>query len=149
MWDFGDGSSSTDEAPTHTYTAEGNYTVKLNMMTSLGEQANCVKNNYLTVDKEETDAFFYSNVIAGVSQETATLNSTTPTEFEFIDQTDGNITERHWVFYDDITESVFDSNSHTIKHTYASPGTYDVNLVIIFSSGKLKRIFLDDLIIVT
>lgn len=29
LWDFGDGSTSTDENPVHTYTADGNYTVQL------------------------------------------------------------------------------------------------------------------------
>lgn len=150
LWDFGDGTSSTDPSPIHTYTAEGNYTIKLNMMTSLGHQAITTKNNYVSVDKEETDAFFYSSSFTGTSQDTATANSTTATEFEFTDQTDGDIIERHWMF-DDVTEnniSVYDSNSHSVKHTYASPGTYEVTLVIIFSSGKLKRIFLEELIIV-
>ena len=158
LWEFGDGSSSTDESPVHTYTSEGNHTVKLNIMTSLGEQAVTTKNNYIVVDKDETEAFFYSctivagacvGAIVGVSQETATLNSTTATEFTFVDQTDGNITERHWVFDDSMQESVYDPNKHTIKHTYDSPGTYDVNVIIIFSSGKLKRIFLEDSIIVS
>ena len=155
LWEFGDGSSSTDESPVHTYTAEGNYTVKLNMMTSLGEQAVTTKNNYIVVDKEETEAFFYSSgsdgnkLVVGVSQETADLNSTTATEFTFVDQTDGNITERHWVFDDDTKETVSDPNLHTIKHIYDSPGTYDVNVIIIFASGKLKRIFLEDSIIVS
>jgi PKD repeat protein len=149
LWEFGDGSSSTDDSPIHTYTAEGNYTVKLNMMTSLGEQAVATKNNYIVVDKEETDAFFYSSAIIGVSQETATLTSGTATEFLFVDQTDGNITERHWVFDDETKESIYDPNTHTIKHIYASPGTYNVNIIIIFASGKLKRIFLEDSIIVS
>ena len=30
-WDFGDGTTSTDEAPTHTYTAAGNYTLTLSI----------------------------------------------------------------------------------------------------------------------
>jgi PKD repeat protein len=158
LWEFGDGSSSTEMSPVHTYTAEGNYTVKLNMMTLLGEQAATTKNNYIVVDKEETEAFFYSckivanacvRSIVGVSEETATLNSTTATEFTFVDQTDGNITERHWVFDDTTQDSVYDPNKHTIKHTYASPGTYDVNVIIIFSSGKLKRVFLEDSIIIS
>jgi PKD repeat protein len=149
LWEFGDGSSSTDEVPVHTYTAEGNYSVKLNIMTSLGEQAVTTKNNYISVDKDETEAFFYSSALVGVSQETATLNSTTATEFTFVDQTDGDITERHWVFDDAMQESVYDPNKHAVKHTYASPGTYDVNIIIIFSSGKLKRIFLEDSILVS
>ncbi|MBK7408496.1 MAG: PKD domain-containing protein [Saprospirales bacterium] len=36
MWDFGDGNSSTEQSPVHTYGAEGSYTVCLTMTTSLG-----------------------------------------------------------------------------------------------------------------
>ena len=35
MWDFGDGNTSFDEMPTHTYTADGTYTVVLTMTDSL------------------------------------------------------------------------------------------------------------------
>jgi len=34
-WDFGDGKTSTEQNPTHTYKAEGNYTVKLTVSNSL------------------------------------------------------------------------------------------------------------------
>jgi len=35
-WDFGDGNSSTDENPTHTYSATGDFTVKLTAANSVG-----------------------------------------------------------------------------------------------------------------
>ena len=35
MWDFGDGETSTEENPSHTYSAGGDYTVKL---TATGEE---------------------------------------------------------------------------------------------------------------
>jgi len=35
-WDFGDGTSSTDRNPTHTYTARGNYSVTLTVTTETG-----------------------------------------------------------------------------------------------------------------
>lgn len=35
-WDFGDGNSSTDENPTHTYAADGDYTVTLTAMDDMG-----------------------------------------------------------------------------------------------------------------
>lgn len=36
MWDFGDGNTSTEENPTHTYGAEGEYTVSLTAMDDMG-----------------------------------------------------------------------------------------------------------------
>ena len=38
-WDFGDGNMSTDENPTHTYAAAGNYTVKLTATNGSGVSA--------------------------------------------------------------------------------------------------------------
>ncbi|WP_300426116.1 chitobiase/beta-hexosaminidase C-terminal domain-containing protein [Methanobacterium sp.] len=35
-WDFGDGSTSTEQNPTHTYTTSGNYTVKLTVTNAVG-----------------------------------------------------------------------------------------------------------------
>ena len=37
-WDFGDGATSTESDPTHTYTAPGTYTVSLVVTSDLGEQ---------------------------------------------------------------------------------------------------------------
>ena len=46
-WDFGDGTSSTEQNPTHTYTTVGNYTVKLTVTNLNGSdeevQTNCVR----------------------------------------------------------------------------------------------------------
>lgn len=49
-WDFGDGSTSTDVNPTHTYTSNGVYTVSLSV-----DGGNCgtddlVRNNYISID---------------------------------------------------------------------------------------------------
>lgn len=42
-WDFGDGNSSTEENPTHTYDAEGSYTVTLTASNAAGESAQRVE----------------------------------------------------------------------------------------------------------
>jgi uncharacterized repeat protein (TIGR01451 family) len=46
-WDFGDGSTSTAQNPTHTYSAVGAYTVKLNVTNSAGS-SNLTRKNYIT-----------------------------------------------------------------------------------------------------
>jgi len=48
-WDFGDGSTSTDVAPTHAYKSEGNYNVTLKVTDDRGNTDIKVRNNYITV----------------------------------------------------------------------------------------------------
>ncbi|HOV72688.1 MAG TPA: PKD domain-containing protein, partial [Candidatus Hydrogenedentes bacterium] len=47
-WNFGDGGSSTQQNPTHTYAAPGSYTVGLTVTTSLGSNTK-TKESYITV----------------------------------------------------------------------------------------------------
>jgi len=46
LWTFGDGTTSTDQNPTHTYTAPGNYTVSLSVN---GGADTCTRPAYITV----------------------------------------------------------------------------------------------------
>ncbi len=48
QWDFGDGGSSTDQNPTHSYTALGTYTVSLEVSNALGSDA-VTRTDYITV----------------------------------------------------------------------------------------------------
>jgi PKD repeat protein len=48
-WDFGDGSTSTDERPIHAYKAEGSYTVVLKITDDRGNTAEEEKDNYIDV----------------------------------------------------------------------------------------------------
>lgn len=50
LWDFGDGTTSTKQNPTHTYSAPGNYTVKLTASNLAGNNT-VTKTNYITVLK--------------------------------------------------------------------------------------------------
>ncbi|MFA0833935.1 MAG: PKD domain-containing protein [Methanobacterium formicicum] len=52
MWDFGDGTTSTEQNPTHTYSAPGNYTVKLTA-TNLAGSNTMAKTDFITVLKSE------------------------------------------------------------------------------------------------
>ncbi len=44
FWDFGDGSTSTEENPEHTYTAAGVYTVTLEATTETSSNYGCGSN---------------------------------------------------------------------------------------------------------
>lgn len=96
LWDFGDGGTSLEKSPTHTYVTEGIYTVKLNVVTTTGAQGIATKIEYIVVDADEALPFFYVDSINNpYSVETATNLSETPKEFRFIDQSDGEIVQRN------------------------------------------------------
>jgi uncharacterized protein (TIGR02145 family) len=50
-WDFGDGASSTQQNPSHTYNAQGTYTVKLTVTNAYGNDTE-TKTNYIIVNKD-------------------------------------------------------------------------------------------------
>ena len=52
VWFFGDGATSTDVNPTHTYTANGTYTVKLRALNCKGKDS-LVMTNYITINRAE------------------------------------------------------------------------------------------------
>lgn len=132
LWDFGDGSQSFEKNPTHEYTSEGIYTVKLNIITSTGAQGFSNKLNYITVSEDERVPFFY--VVP-----TGDLRT-----FRFVDQTDGDIKQRLWVFGDGENQAITEPNNHEIYHTYKQDGTYETSLLIVFANESLKRVYLPE-----
>ena len=149
LWDFGDGGTSIEKSPTHTYIAEGIYTVKLNVVTSTGAQGISTKVGYVEVNEEESEPFFYVDSISDpYSLETAASNGFDAKEFRFIDQSDGEIVQRNWIFGDGNTFTEEDPDIHEITHVYESPGEYTVTELIQFSNGRLKRVQLPDPLVV-
>lgn len=55
LWDFGDGNTSTDQNPTHTYQNEGTYTVILTATNQFGSDV-VSQTNYITVDRPDGPA---------------------------------------------------------------------------------------------
>jgi len=85
-------------------------------------------------------------------------NPTDPTEFTYVDQTDGDIVQRYWIFdgagkhngEEVPTQSIpeYNPNVHTSSYVYDLPGEYEPSLLILFESQKLQRAFLKDKITV-
>jgi len=155
MWDFGDGSTSIERNPIHIYQQEGTYTVKLNIITSTGAQGVSVKSNYIKVSHEDKTPFFYvepdAPALPNYSMETAaaTGNGAVAQMFHFVDQSDGNIIERYWVFDDGEKEKQTDADVHSTTHTYTKPGKYSPSLLLVFATQRFKRVFLSrDIIVV-
>jgi PKD repeat protein len=88
-WQFGDGASSTDANPVHTYTAQGTYTVNLTVWTSLG-QATVSKPAYITVGPDAR---------APVANFSIGMTSTkVPCVVRLTDTSTGNPTSWRWEF---------------------------------------------------
>lgn len=136
LWDFGDGTTSSEKNPTHTYDQEGVYTVKLNMISVLKSHGFTEKTNYIKVSNDLRQPMFYAKPRIGYSYE----SKPAPTEFEFIDQTDGQIVERHWFFGDGQDLVITNPNVHTAKHTYERPGNYAPSLIIKYVDEQISRV---------
>jgi PKD repeat protein len=131
FWEFGDGTQSLEQNPTHTYSSEGIYTVKLHLITGLGAQSVVTKENYVTVSEDEVPSYFYVKQLSGRRR-------------LFIDQTDGDIAQRFWVFGDGENHVELNPNRHFVEHEYSEAGIYDPSLLIVFSSERIKRVFLNE-----
>jgi FOG: PKD repeat len=120
-WDFGDGNTSTEQNPIHTYTEEGEYTVTLKVTNT----------KYNTSD---THTKLVAIEVASVDFTTGTPSDCTPYAITFEDASsfsgDGNITAWLWDFGN--------GNTSTLQnpvHTYTDSGDYSVSLTISTSTG--------------
>jgi PKD repeat protein len=144
FWDFGDGNTSSEKNPVHTYYQEGTYTVELNVVGSMGGQGISTKNNYIVVSNEEKTPFFYVSPLSG-NKYSESINENT-TLFEFVDQTDGNVKERIWNFGGSgyLIKKLYEA---TIDNTDPTRTTIQINKKIIdlntsykcFIKGQIKN----------
>lgn len=54
LWDFGDGQTSTETSPSHTYETEGAFTVALTVTDDQGQSDTETRENFITTEIEET-----------------------------------------------------------------------------------------------
>src|SRR5215471_18925323 len=120
MWNFGDGTSSTAQSPTHTYSTIGTYTVRL---TAIGPGGNntVTKTDYITVTGPPPVANFSASPSSGQA----------PLAVTFTDSSSGGITTRMWNFGDGTS-----GTTQSPTHTYSTPGTYTVQLTVTGPNGS-------------
>ena len=123
-WRFGDGSTSAEREPTHSYAAAGTYTVRLAVTDDEGAR------DELADEVRVTDpATPPSNEAPRADFDVACRNLTC----EFSDRSedeDGTIRSRHWDFGDGS-----ESSQRNPSHRYDSPGRYDVVLTVVDDDG--------------
>jgi|GEM_PF-3715079 len=113
LWDFGDGSSSTFENPTHSYVSPGQYDVSLTVTNYQGSSTE-TKNAFITVYDVLQAAF-----------QGAPLTGKLPLTVYFVDYSPGHPNSWSWSFGDGGT-----SNEPNPNHTYQNSGTYTVTLSV-------------------
>ncbi len=116
LWNFGDGTTSNQQNPTHSYATAAAYTVKLVVTNSNG----CTDSvsNILSVYPTPQPAF--------VPPTNQCVNNN---NFNFVNQSTGGATYL-WNFGDGATSSLVNPS-----HTYTTPGNYNINLVITSANG--------------
>ena len=114
LWHFGDGTTSTDQDPDHTYAASGSYPVSLTI-TGTGGTARHVKPNYIVVKDDAPVAGFSASATGITAGETV----------DFTNQSTGTVTSRLWNFGDG-----GNSTGQNPSHTYHASGTYTVGLIV-------------------
>ncbi len=125
-WDFGDGATSTQVNPNHTYAAAGTFPVKLTVTDDQGASASVTKD--VTVSEAPNQA------------PTATFTAT-PTALDLSvdasvsEDPDGTVASYAWNWGD----STPSGNGVTASHTYASGGTYTVTLTVTDDDGATDQ----------
>ena len=114
VWNFSDGTISTERSPSHTFTTVGTYNVFLTVSGSGGAS---IARRQVVVESPTIpppNALFVYTPSSGVA----------PLNVQFTNQSTGNITLYSWNFGDGTL-----SDQVNPTHTFAFPGTYTVTLI--------------------
>ena len=121
-WDFGDGGSSGEQNPAHSYGAAGTYAVSLRVTDDDSEQSG-VTTREVTVSipgPNQDPVADFSSSCTGLACAFTDLST----------DSDGTVTGWSWSFGDGAT-----STSRNPTRTYAAGGTYTVNLAVTDDDG--------------
>ncbi len=119
-WDFGDGSKSTQQNPSHTYAKAGTYAVVLTASNAAGSGSK-TKLVTVTATKPPVAAFCYQrNKLQVVFTDTS---SNSPTSWQ-------------WDFGDCVSPASCLVFSQNPSHTYAAAGAYTVTLTVSNEGGQ-------------
>ena len=123
LWNFGDGTTSSNENPSHTYTGAGVYSVTLTVNGPGGLSSVKTLSNCITVYAPAI-ADFTASPTSGFASLAA----------NFSDNSSGSISQWSWSFGDGTT-----STKQNPIHTYARAGTYSVSLTVSGHGGTSTK----------
>ncbi|KIC95541.1 T9SS C-terminal target domain-containing protein [Flavihumibacter solisilvae] len=130
QWDFGDGTSSTEQNPAHTYAAEGEYNVTLTVSRANGCPATITKNAFVRIQAPG------AITVRGLpARNCAPLTINPSITLEAID----TIASIEWDLGAGGT-----ATGNNPSFTFNSPGTYDARIRITTTSGCVKDTLIRD-----
>ena len=116
-WDFGDGTTSTLQSPTHVYEAPGTYAVTLTSSNTSGSDSTTASVTLVAAPL----ASFTTSTVSGVA----------PLAVTFADTSSNDPTDWAWDFGDGTTSTL-----QSPAHTYDTPGSYTVSLTVSNAAGS-------------
>ncbi len=119
LWNFGDGQTSSEENPVHTYHSSGTFTPTL--IVRKGAQSDTLRKEKYIVVHEPIYADFEADIQTGSS----------PLQLKFTNKSQGNIKSLRWYFDDGTFSDEFNP-----VHEFSEPGNYSIRLDVEFDLGN-------------
>ena len=126
-WDFGDGTTSNNRDPVHSYTSLGTFQVTLTVKSTTGEDS--ITKNITIVNAPPAATFSYTP-LNPVENDTITFDASSSSD------SDGSIVSYEWDFGDGAM-----ATGVSATHSYSSPGKYKVTLTVRDNDGEQKSIY--------
>ena len=123
LWDFGDGTTSTDASPTHVFSKKGIHTIKLTTTSSEGCTISSTKPAYINVATYGTD--FDAPSTACVGQYFNFVGKGSPVPISATWEVNGVI-ESYWY--------------HSFYRSFTTPGTYTIKLTSTYATGCVESV---------
>ena len=125
-WDFGDGNTSDQQHPTHTYTSDGSFSVTLTVSDNSNCSSTFTRTNYINLQGPTAD--FTADDVGKCEKETVNFTDVTVTS--------SNIVDWQWDFGDGTTSSL-----QNPQHHYVDGGGFTVSLTVTDQFGCINTNF--------
>ena len=125
LWEFGDGSISRSDNPTHTFFQDGSFSIRLRGENEVGETSEIQRDDYITVYGRPFADFLVSARVVYIPDQEAIFKNLSE-----------NATNFFWDFGDGTT-----SDEESPSHAFTEEGFYDITLVASNDFGCVDTLF--------